>query len=201
MQHGRRHGQREQTDSTAENICTGLLDPSPVCCSHRRTLRKRGTFRAVGWMMERAGSRKESQAVLVPRLLGTRTHPRGNRVQPGHSAVRLLRTTNIRDVTRYTHHMFPSTLRNTRLVCGYVSRSARTSVCYVTLTIRAWFFRLPFFLPYSIYVDVPRLCDDTLGNARVMTGETFSTPAFYQNDTPTKLDVANAPPVQFLRVF
>jgi len=35
-------------------------------------------------------------------------------------------------------------------------------------------------------------CDGVLGNARVMTDEGFSTPAFYLNDTPTKLDVANS---------
>ena len=33
------------------------------------------------------------------------------------------------------------------------------------------------------------MCDGALGNARVMTDE--SSPAFYLNDTPTKLDVAN----------
>jgi len=43
-------------------------------------------------------------------------------------------------------------------------------------------------------VDVSRLRDGALGNARVMTDETFSSPAFYLNDTPTKLDVANTPP-------
>ena len=38
------------------------------------------------------------------------------------------------------------------------------------------------------------LYDDALGNARVMADESFSTPAFYLNDTPTKLDVANSSP-------
>ena len=52
----------------------------------------------------------------------------------------------------------------------------------------------PILSPFSVYVDVSRLCDGVLGNARVMADEAFSTPAFYLNDTPTKLDVANTPP-------
>lgn len=56
-------------------------------------------------------------------------------------------------------------------------------------------FRLPYFLSCSVYVDIFRLCDDALGNARVMTDESSGTPAFYLNDTPTKLDVANPPPI------
>ena len=46
----------------------------------------------------------------------------------------------------------------------------------------------------SVYVDTLGLCDGTLGNARVMADESFSTPAFYLNDTPTKLDAANTSP-------
>ena len=59
------------------------------------------------------------------------------------------------------------------------------------LTLPTSFSRPP--LSCSVYVAVLGLCDDALGNARVMADESYSAPAFYLNDTPTKLDVANSP--------
>lgn len=119
---------------------------------HGEILRVKGTFQATGLTTGWTGLRKAFHSVSVPPQ-HTYTHPRGNRVPPGHSVVRLLSTPSVR--CHNSSHL-PSTHRNTRLVCGYVFRSVNAYASYSQFLFSfffVWFFRLPFFLRSSVYVN------------------------------------------------